>query len=56
MEWNSIGMRSKGRPKNSWADEVFIDLTKLKMKNWTYLTKKNDVMILSDTFSNNTMI
>jgi hypothetical protein len=39
MEWNPIGMRSKGHPKNIWKDEVLKDLKKLKVKNWTYLVK-----------------
>jgi hypothetical protein len=38
-EWNSIGMRYKGRPQNRWKDEVINDLKKLKLKNWTYLVK-----------------
>jgi hypothetical protein len=38
-EWNPIGVRSNGRPKNSWRDEVLNDLKKLKLKNWTHLVK-----------------
>jgi hypothetical protein len=34
-EWNPIGMRSKGRPRDRWKDEVVNDLKKLKVKNWT---------------------
>ena len=36
-EWNPIGKRSKGRPRNRWKDEVLNDLKTLKLKNWTYL-------------------
>ena len=39
MEWNTIGMRSKGRPKNRWKDKVLSDLNKLKVKNWTISLK-----------------
>ena len=38
-EWNAIGMRSKGRPKNRRRDEVLNGLKTLKAKNWTYLVK-----------------
>ena len=39
MEWNTIGMRSKGRPKNIRKFGVLNGLNKLKVKNWTYLVK-----------------
>jgi hypothetical protein len=32
-EWNAIGMRSNGRPKSRWKDEVLNDLKKLKVRN-----------------------
>jgi hypothetical protein len=32
-EWNPIGKRSKGRPKNRWKCEVLDDLKELKVKN-----------------------
>jgi hypothetical protein len=38
-EWNLIGKRSKGHPKNRRKDEVLNDLKKLKVKNCTYLFK-----------------
>jgi hypothetical protein len=38
-QWNPIGVRYKGRPKNRWRDEVLNNLRKLKVKNWTYLVK-----------------
>ena len=34
-EWSAIGVRSKGRPKNSWKDDVLNVLKKLKVNNWT---------------------
>ena len=37
MEWNPVGIRSKGRPRNRWKDEVLNDLKELKAKNWTYV-------------------
>jgi hypothetical protein len=38
-EWNPIGMKSKGHPKNRWRDEVLNDLKKLGVMNWTCLVK-----------------
>jgi hypothetical protein len=32
-DWNPIGVRTKGRPKNRWRDEVINDLKKLKLRN-----------------------
>jgi hypothetical protein len=34
-----LGVRSEGRPKNIWEDEMLEDLKELKAKNWTYLVK-----------------
>jgi hypothetical protein len=34
-EWNAIGVRSKGRPKHRWKDEVLNVLKRLKVNNWT---------------------
>jgi hypothetical protein len=34
-EWNAIGMRYKGHPKNRWRDEVLNYLKGLKVRNWT---------------------
>jgi hypothetical protein len=42
-EWNRIGMRSKGCPKDRWNDEVLNYLKKLKVKNWTRLVKDRKV-------------
>lgn len=30
-EWNPIGVRTKGRPKNRWRDAVIYALKKLKL-------------------------
>jgi hypothetical protein len=43
-EWHAIGMRSKGRSKNRWRDEVLNDLKRLNVKNWTYLVKEKPGM------------
>ena len=32
-------MRTEGRPKDRWKDEVLNELKKLEVKNWTYLVK-----------------
>ena len=34
-EWNPIGVRTKGRPRNRWNDEMMNDLKTLKVENWT---------------------
>jgi len=49
-DWNHIGVRTIGRPKNRWSDEVVNDLKKLKpricsqiikdRKAWNYLMQK----------------
>jgi hypothetical protein len=38
-DWNPIGVRTKGRPKNRWRDEVIHDLKKLRLRNWSQLVK-----------------
>ena len=37
-DWNSIGIRTKGRP-NRWSDEVICDLKKVELRNWIQLFK-----------------
>jgi hypothetical protein len=32
-DWDPIGLRTKGQPKNRWRDKVMIDLKKLKLRN-----------------------
>jgi hypothetical protein len=32
-DWDPIGIRTKGQPKNRWRDEVMVDLKKLKLRN-----------------------
>jgi hypothetical protein len=39
QEGSIVRMRSKGRTKNRCRDEVFNDLKKYKVNNWTYLVK-----------------
>jgi hypothetical protein len=33
-KWKPLASRPKGRPKNSWEDDVRMDLRKMKIKNW----------------------
>jgi ABC-type tungstate transport system permease subunit len=42
-EWNTIGMRPRGRPKKiRGKGEGLNDLQKLKAKSWTYLVKDSN--------------
>ena len=41
-DWNSVGLGTKGRPKNRWRDEVINDLMKLKLRNWIQLVKDRE--------------
>jgi hypothetical protein len=47
-DWNPLGIRTTGQPKNRWRDEVINDLKKLKLRNWIQLIKgrkaSNDLM------------
>jgi hypothetical protein len=38
-DWNPIGIRTKGRSKTRWSDEVINDLKKLKLRNSIQLVK-----------------
>jgi hypothetical protein len=40
IKWNSIGRRSRGRPKTRWKDAVEADVRAMKMTNWR--TRKED--------------
>jgi len=42
-DWNSVGIGTKGRPKNRWRDDIIKDLTKLKLRNWIQLVKDREV-------------
>ncbi|PSN33562.1 hypothetical protein C0J52_22857 [Blattella germanica] len=33
-KWKSIALRSSGRSKNRWEDNVMNDIKRLKIKNW----------------------
>jgi hypothetical protein len=35
MDWNPIGVRTKGWPNNRRRDAVINDLKKLKLENWS---------------------
>jgi len=41
-DWNSVGIGTKGRPKNRWRDEVINDSTKLKLRNGIQLVKDRE--------------
>jgi len=34
-DWSPVGVRTTGRPKNRWRDEVINDLKKRKLRNWS---------------------
>jgi hypothetical protein len=38
-DWNPIGVRSIGRPKNRWSDEVVNDLKQLKLRICSHIIK-----------------
>jgi hypothetical protein len=38
-DWNPIGVRTSGRTKNRWRDEVINDLDKLKLRNCSQIVK-----------------
>jgi len=38
-DWNPTGIRSKGRPKNRWRDEVINDVKKLKLRKCFQLVR-----------------
>ena len=42
-DWNPIGIRTKGRPKNRWRDEVINYFKKPKPRNWIQLVKDKKV-------------
>jgi hypothetical protein len=37
--WKPIEVRTKGRPKNRWRDEVINDLKKPKLRIWIQIVK-----------------
>jgi hypothetical protein len=43
INWNPIGIRTNGRPKISWRNEVIHDLRKLKLRNCLQLVKESVV-------------
>jgi len=38
-DWNLIGVRSRGRPKNKCRDEVINNLKNVKLRNWSQIVK-----------------
>ena len=51
MDWNNIGVKTKGWPNKSWRDEVINDLKKLKLRNGSQIVK--DWKVLNDVVQNN---
>jgi hypothetical protein len=41
-DWNRIGIRTKGRPKNRWRDEVINNVKKLRMRKCFQLVKDRE--------------
>jgi hypothetical protein len=39
MDWNNMGVNTKGWPNNTWRDEEINDLKKLKLRNWNQVVK-----------------
>ena len=35
-----VGIRTRGRPKSRWRDEVINGLKKLKLRNWRQLVRR----------------
>ena len=33
-KWQAMSVRTEGRPKNRWEDDIRNDMKKLKIKNW----------------------
>jgi len=38
-DWNLIGVRTRGRPKNMRRDEVINNLKNNKLRNWSQIVK-----------------
>ena len=43
IDWDSIGIRTKGRPKNIWRDEAINDLKKLNLRNCIKFVKGRNI-------------
>jgi len=39
LDWKPIGIRSVGRPRQRWQEDLMEDLKKLKVKNWQETAK-----------------
>jgi hypothetical protein len=39
-DWNPMGVRTKGRPKKRWRDEVINGLERVKLRNWSQIVKE----------------
>jgi len=39
LDWKPIGIKSIGRPRQRWQEDVMEDLKKLEVKNWKEIAK-----------------
>ena len=39
LDWNPMGTRPIGRPRQRWQEDIMEDLKKLKVKNWKQTAK-----------------
>ena len=39
LDWKPMGIRSVGRPRQRWQEDVMEDIKKLKVKNWKETAK-----------------
>jgi len=53
-DWNPIGIRTKGRPKNRWENEVINEIKNLKLRNCIQFVK--DRKAWNDPVQNNTSV
>ena len=51
MDWNNMGLKTKGCLNKRWRDEVINDLKMLKLRNWSQVVK--DRKVLNDVVQKN---
>jgi hypothetical protein len=55
FNWASLNVRSKGRPKQRWEDDIIQDIRQLNIKSWTACVqdrvKRNNVVEKAKTFN-----
>jgi hypothetical protein len=57
-KWEPLRIRTAGRPKNRWEDDVIKDLKLLKIKNWTKCIQNREEWrrIVEDKLSKNEVV